>query len=52
MPPMTFIGGESAIRTCARLTAAISNARGAEEVYAAALDALGSRLGVERASIL
>ncbi|HEX6973021.1 MAG TPA: GAF domain-containing protein, partial [Vicinamibacterales bacterium] len=49
---MTFIGGESAIRTCARLTAAISNARSAEEVYAAALDALGSRLGVERASIL
>jgi len=43
---------DSPIRTCARLTAAISGARDVEEIYVAALDALSSGLGVARASIL
>ncbi|MGE3276771.1 MAG: ATP-binding protein [Vicinamibacterales bacterium] len=42
----------SPIRTCARLTAAISRARSVDEIYTAALDALGSGLGIARASIL
>ena len=49
---MTLMTADSPIRTCARLTAAISSARDVEEIYAAALDALASGLGVERASIL
>ena len=49
---MTFLTADSPIRTCARLTAAISSARDVQEIYAAALDALASGLGVERASIL
>ena len=52
MPRMTFITADSPIRTCARLTAAISSARSVEEIYVAALDALASGLGVSRASIL
>ena len=52
MPVVTFMTADSPIRTCARLTAAISGARDVEEIYAAALDALASGLGVERASIL
>jgi GAF domain-containing protein len=43
---------DSALRTCARLTAAISSARELDQIYDAALDALSSGLGVERASIL
>jgi PAS domain S-box-containing protein len=46
------MAADSPIRTCARLTAAISSARDVEEIFAAALNALGSGLGVERASIL
>jgi PAS domain S-box-containing protein len=42
----------SAIATCAALTAAISKSRTVEEIYAAALDALHTGLGVERSSIL
>jgi PAS domain S-box-containing protein len=38
--------------TCLALTKAISKSRTVEEIYAAALDALASGLGVERASIL
>jgi PAS domain S-box-containing protein len=49
---MSFITADSPIRTCARLTAAISGARDVDEIYAAALDAFRSGLGVERASIL
>ena len=49
---MTLITADSPIRTCARLTAAISGARDVDEIYAAALDAFRSGLGVERASIL
>jgi PAS domain S-box-containing protein len=49
---MTLMPADSPIRTCARLTAAISGARDVDEIYAAALDALRSGLGVERASIL
>ena len=52
MRPMTFIAAQSPIRTCARLTEAISNARDVQEIYVAALDALASGLGVDRASIL
>ena len=42
----------SPIATCLNLTKAISKCRTVEDIYAAALDALGSGLGVERASIL
>ena len=49
---MTFTTADSPIRTCARLTEAISGARDVEEIYVAALDALASGLAVERASIL
>src|ERR1700752_400599 len=42
----------SHIATCLRLTKAISKSRSVEEIYSAALDALGSGLGVDRASIL
>jgi len=42
----------SPIATCLNLTKAISKSRSVEEIYAAALDALGSGLGVERASVL
>lgn len=49
MPSTT---ADSPIRTCVRLTAAISGARDVEDIYAAALDALASGLGVDRASIL
>ncbi|HEY7291369.1 MAG TPA: ATP-binding protein [Vicinamibacterales bacterium] len=49
---MTFAAADSPIQTCVRLTAAISGARDVEEIYDAALDALGSGLGVARASIL
>ena len=52
MRRMTFMTADSPIRTCARLTAAISSARDVDGIYAAALDSLGSGLGVERASIL
>src|SRR4051812_4027789 len=37
---------------CLELTRAISKARTVEEIYSAALDALGSGVGVERSSIL
>jgi PAS domain S-box-containing protein len=43
---------ESPIATCARLTTAISRSRTVDEIYAVALDALHTGLGVERASIL
>jgi PAS domain S-box-containing protein len=49
---MTLTTNNSPIQTCARLTAAISGARDVEEIYVAALDALASGLGIERASIL
>jgi GAF domain-containing protein len=49
---MTLITADSPIRTCARLTAAISGAGDVDEIYSAALDAFRSGLGVERASIL
>jgi PAS domain S-box-containing protein len=49
---MAFIRDHSPIQTCARLTAAISGSTGVEEIYVAAIDALASGLGVERASIL
>src|SRR4051812_32898373 len=52
IPPMTLTTADSPIQTCVRLTAAISSARDVEEIYVAALDALGSGLGIERASIL
>ncbi len=42
----------SHIATCLSLTKAISKSRSVEEICSAALDALGSGLGVERASIL
>ena len=42
----------SPIATCLDLTRAISKSRSVEQIFAAALDALGSGLGVERASIL
>ena len=42
----------SHMATCARLTNAISKSRSVEEIFSAALDALGSGLGVDRASIL
>src|SRR3954468_13659365 len=42
----------SHITTCLSLTNAISKSRTVEGIYAAALDALHSGLGVERASIL
>jgi PAS domain S-box-containing protein len=42
----------SPIATCLALTRAISTSRTVEEIYDAALDALESGLGVERASIL
>ncbi len=38
--------------TCLGLTRAISKSRSVQEIYAAALDALGAGLGVDRASIL
>jgi PAS domain S-box-containing protein len=40
------------IQACLRLTQAISATRTVDDVFAAALDALGDALGVERASIL
>ena len=40
------------IQACLRLTQAISATRTVEDIYAAALDALGHALGVARASIL
>ncbi|HVH29897.1 MAG TPA: ATP-binding protein [Vicinamibacterales bacterium] len=40
------------IATCLALTKAISKSRTVEEIHAAALDALGTGLGVERSSIL
>jgi PAS domain S-box-containing protein len=42
----------SPIATCSNLTKAISKCRSVEEIYSAALDALGYGLGVDRASIL
>jgi PAS domain S-box-containing protein len=45
-------GTSSPIATCLALTTAISKSRTVEEIYAAALDALRTGLGVERASIL
>jgi PAS domain S-box-containing protein len=42
----------SPIATCSNLTTAISKCRSVEEIYSAALDALGYGLGVDRASIL
>jgi PAS domain S-box-containing protein len=42
----------SPIATCSSLTKAISKSGSVEEIYAAALDALGSGLGVDRSSIL
>jgi PAS domain S-box-containing protein len=42
----------SPIATCLELTTAISKSRTVEEIYEAALDALRTGLGVERASIL
>ena len=42
----------SPIATCSNLTKAISKCRTVEEIYSAALNALGYGLGVERASIL
>jgi PAS domain S-box-containing protein len=43
---------DQAIATCLTLTKAISKSRSVQEIYEAALDALASGLGVERASIL
>lgn len=40
------------IATCALLTRAIGKSRSVQEIYDAALDALGAGLGVERASVL
>ncbi len=40
------------IATCAALTRAIGKSRSVQQIYDAALDALGTGLGVERASIL
>ena len=40
------------IATCAALTRAIGRSRNVQEIYDAALDALGTGLGVERAAIL
>ena len=40
------------IQACLRLTQAISATRTVDDIYAAALDALGDALGVARASIL
>src|SRR3954463_11847802 len=48
--PMPTIA--SHVATCLALTRSISKSRSVEEIYAAALDALHSGLGVERASIL
>ena len=42
----------SPLATCVTLTKSISKSRTVEDIYAAALDALGTGLGVERASIL
>jgi PAS domain S-box-containing protein len=42
----------SPIATCLALTKAIGKSRTVEDIYAAALDALGSGLGVNRAAIL
>jgi len=42
----------SHVETCLNLTKAMSKSRTVEEIYSAALDALASGLGVERASIL
>ena len=42
----------SHIATCLSLTKAISKSRTVEDIYSAALDALSSGLGVDRASIL
>ena len=41
-----------AVATCLAMTQALSKSRTVQEIYDAALDALGSGLGVERASIL
>jgi PAS domain S-box-containing protein len=49
---MALLLANSAIATCAHLTAAISRTRTVEEIYTAALDALRSGLNIERASIL
>jgi PAS domain S-box-containing protein len=40
------------IATCLTLTRSIARSRSVEDIYAAALDALGAGLGVERSSIL
>jgi len=40
------------IATCAALTRAIGKSQTVQQIYDAALDALGTGLGVERASIL
>jgi PAS domain S-box-containing protein len=42
----------SQITVCLRLTKAISRARSLDDIYGAALDALGEGLGIDRASIL
>jgi len=42
----------SPIATCSNLTKAISKCRSVEEIYSAALNAIGYGLGVDRASIL
>ena len=47
-----MIATASPIATSLNLTDAISKCRTVEEIYEAALDALGAGLGVERASIL
>ena len=45
-------GLDSKLKVCLTLTGAISRARTVQEIYGAALDALGEGLGVSRASIL
>jgi PAS domain S-box-containing protein len=47
-----MISTGDAIGTCLALTKAIGRSRTVEEIYAAALDALGTGLRVERASVL
>jgi PAS domain S-box-containing protein len=49
---MKVLTTASPIATCLGLTKAISKSRSVEDIYAVALDALESGLGVERASIL
>src|SRR3954471_12241684 len=48
--PMPTIA--SHVATCLALTRSISKSRSVEDIYAAALDALDSGLGIERAAIL